>query len=89
MQQPKTYRLHRCEARHRTVRTWAACAFPRAAWIGGNGSYAVLAWCGDLTVTLHDTAERAQDAQQVIDAAGCGGRCQRRHEVVLLDWRPR
>lgn len=81
----KTYRRHRCAKTHRTPRTLATCMFPRALWIMGDGPYALLAWCGQLTVTLHPTRERAEAAQHLLDKTGCGGRCTNRHEVVALD----
>lgn len=78
----KTYRRHRCDRQHRTERTFMECAFPKAAWVVGSGRFAVLAWCQVLTVSLHETEERAHDSCAFIDRTRCGGRCTGRHEVV-------
>jgi hypothetical protein len=59
--------------------------FQRAAWIAGNGPFAVLAWCGVTSVTLHADAEAATRALEIVDGTGCGGRCVGRHELVRLD----
>lgn len=88
----KIYRRHYCSKKHRTRATLARCIWPKAVWIIGEGDYAVLAWCGSgprsghsLTITLHEEAAQAEDAKAVIDAEGCGGRCQGLHEVVKMD----
>ena len=81
----KTYRRHNCERRHRTLRTLARCMFPKAAWVVGEGPYAVLAWCRVLTVSLHPDLDAARGSLDFIDSYHCGGRCSRRHEVVVLE----
>jgi hypothetical protein len=81
----KTYRRHRCERRHRSYSTLAKCVWPRAAWIAGQGSYAVVAWCDVLTVTLHQDYDAASRAKHIIDASACGGRCIGRHEIIRLE----
>lgn len=81
----KTYRLHKCDRAHRSERTFMDCAFPRAHWVIGSGSWAVLAWCGGLTVSLHPDRQRAFQAVFFIDGTGCGHACTRRHEVVRVD----
>lgn len=73
-----------CLTRHRTYRAAAGCAWPRAAWVTGEGPHAVLASCRVLTVTLHPSAEAATDALAFIDHHGCGGRCIRNHRHVVL-----
>jgi hypothetical protein len=80
----KTYRRHNCTARHRTTRTFMACAIPRAAWVMGEGEYASIAWCHTPTVILWDTLAEAESAKAMIDSTGCGGRCYRRHEIVRV-----
>ena len=57
---------------------------PRALWVEGQGRYATLAHCGGLTVELHRTQAEAQQALDVINATGCGHRCSRNHELVVL-----
>jgi hypothetical protein len=81
----KTYRYCYCESAHRTYRTLASrCLWPRAAWVRGEGAYALLAHCRALTVTLHKTYTDAIDALAAIDSHGCGGRCTGEHEVIYL-----
>ena len=58
------------------------CALPHAEWIAGDGPYALIAWCGTPTVTLHQTEAAAQAAKDLLDDIGCGGalRAGARHE---------
>lgn len=84
----KTYRRHGCTRRHRTYRTLATCMLPTAAWIVGEGPFAVIAWCGTPTVSLHRDESDARQAFDFIDAHGCGGRCTRHHEIVRLERTP-
>jgi hypothetical protein len=81
----KVYRRHCCERSHRTYRTLAKCIWRRAAWIAGEGPFALLAWCRALTVTLHATHDDALEAKRTIDLSACGGRCTGRHEIIRLD----
>lgn len=81
----KTYKNHQCSQSHRTPRTFMRCAVPRAAWVSGQGRYAVIAWCRVPTVTLWRTPEEAQRARRQIDSTGCGGGCSRRHDTVLVE----
>lgn len=76
----KLYRRHRCDRRHRTPATFMRCALPGAAWIDGEGEWALIAWCRAPTVTLWPDQASALDALGRLGA--CGGFCQRRHEVV-------
>lgn len=71
--------------RHRTYQRTAECLWPAAAWVSGEGPWAVLAHCRTLTVTLHADLEGAEKAKQTIDDTACGGRCYHRHEIVLID----
>lgn len=81
-----TWRRHRCEAQHRTTRTWMRCALGRRVeWISGRGRFAVVAYCRVTTVTLWETPDAARHACRVIDATGCGGRCRNRHQLVHVD----
>ncbi len=84
MAQYKIYRQHNCTKNHRTYRTTAQCIWKRAEWVTGEGPYAVLAHCRVLTLTLHDTAEKAEASKAVIDSTACGGMCSGRHEVVQV-----
>lgn len=80
----KIYRKHNCSRTHRTWATLAACMWPRAAWITGNGRYAVVARCRALTVTLHETIDDAEMAKRVIDGSACGGMCWGNHELIEI-----
>ncbi len=81
----KVYRNHNCAAKHRTYPAMAACVWPRAAWVTGDGPYALLAHCGTLKVTLWPTGAQAQEHRTRIDRAGCGAHCDPAgHEIVEL-----
>ncbi len=56
----------------------------KAAWIHGDGQYALLAWCRVLTVTLWPTKDEAEENKKFIDEMACGGGCTRNHEIVDL-----
>jgi len=56
----------------------------KAAWIHGTGRYALLAWCGVLTVILPDDLAKAKARKRIIDKGGCGHACVRNHEIVDL-----
>ena len=81
----KVYRDHHCNRRHRTWTALAHCMFQRAAWIAGDGPFAVIAWCGVSSVTLHPDVGTAERSLATVDATGCGRRCVRHHDLVRLD----
>jgi hypothetical protein len=81
----KVYRRPNCARRYRSYSTLAKCVWPRAAWIAGQGPFAVVAWCDVLTVTLHQDHAAALEAKRITDASACGGRCTGRHEIVRLE----
>lgn len=92
----KTYRRHNCNAKHRTTKAMARCVWPNALWIVGTGAYATVSYCrrpdtrGDqTTVMLHPDAERARAALSLINSDACGGFCQHRHDIVILEAEPR
>lgn len=80
----KTYRRHRCDAKHRTTRTFMWCAIPNACWIVGDGPYALIAWCRVPSVTLWRTLAEAEASKTDIDRHSCGGMCNGRHEIVQV-----
>ena len=80
----KLYRRHDCASRHRTWKTAAKCIWRRAAWITGDGRYALLAYCDVLTVTLWDDPTEAEERKAFIDQYQCGHACTGRHEIVEL-----
>lgn len=51
----------------------------------GSGRFALLAWCDVLTVTLHETSDRAEAAKKVIDERGCGHACSGKHKIVEME----
>jgi hypothetical protein len=64
---------------------WKARAWRRwrrAYWIEGDGPVALLAHCGVLTVTLHDSVADAEDDRIIKDGGPCGSRCKGDHEIV-------
>ena len=80
----KTYTSHRCNKAHRSYRTFMECAIPRAAWVRGDGAFAVIAWCRVPSVELHPDLESAEAAKASIDQSACGGKCVRNHEIVRV-----
>lgn len=57
----------------------------RAAWVRGQGPYALVAYCNVTTVSLHLTYVDALCGRLFIDGCGCGHRCYRRHRIFNLD----
>ena len=80
----KIYRRHYCGSAHRYYRTAAACIWRKALWISGDGPYALLAWCGDLTISLHPTRARAEATMIGLADKACGSRCYNEHELIIL-----
>ena len=60
-----------------------------AVWISGEGKWATLAHCNDLTVQLHETKSEAIKAKRIIDNCGCGGFCNMDHSIVDMDLKTR
>jgi hypothetical protein len=80
-----SYREAGCELHaHRRYKTLAKCLWPRACWVAGEGPWATLAHCKALTIQLHRTRERAEEAKRIIDSSACGGGCYGAHEIVRL-----
>lgn len=79
-----TTTAHRCRRRHRTHQTLAECCWPDAAWVVGDGPYAVLAHCDMLSVTLHDSRQAALATLARVDELRCCRTCEGRHELVVL-----
>lgn len=80
----RTITAHACKGSHRAYYSLAACAWKNAVWVGGEGPWALLAHCGDLSVMLYPTEEAAQTAKVQIDNFGCGHACHGAHEIVRL-----
>lgn len=75
---------HHCGRTHRGFQSLAECTWPDAAYITGDGPYALVAHCDMLTVALYETAIEAGRARQRLKAVGCGRTCERRHQLAVL-----
>lgn len=86
LERPRRRRVVRyCYSIYRPYSEAAKSVWPDAEWISGQGRFAVLSHCrARLTVSLHPTAEAAEEALRMIDRTACGGFCCRDHEIVKL-----
>lgn len=75
---------HRCGRTHRGHQSLAECNWPDAAYVIGDGPYAVLARCDLFTVALYETSDEARRRKRALDANGCGKTCEGRHELTGL-----
>ena len=85
-----------CGTRHRSWFTAARCRWKGALWISGNPPrhgpcWATVSRCRhpghrgpQVTVMLHPTLSRAEDALEIIRRIGCGGWCSRDHELIEM-----
>lgn len=67
---------------------WRAAAtkrWPDAIDMLGNGRYATVCPCRDLTVHLHKTLAQAQAKLEALSPSGCGGKCFRPETHYLFD----
>lgn len=62
----------------------AKTLWPEAVWVHGDGRFAVLAYCNELTVTLHESIADAKASRDFIDRLGCGRCCGRVHGIKVL-----
>jgi hypothetical protein len=83
------YTAHNCGGTHTMYQELAECMFRPQRPVSGEGGYAILAYCRGLTVALHETLEKAQDALSLIDGDACGGACRNDHHLVRLVKSPR
>jgi hypothetical protein len=56
-----------------------------AVWTTGKGPFLVLAYCRELTITRHQTLNKATEAKKTIDHSGCGGACLGVHIIAFCD----
>lgn len=75
---------HHCGRTHRGFQSLAECIWPDAAYITGDGPYALVAHCDMLSVALYGTAVEAGDARRRLASVGCGRTCKRRHQLAVL-----
>lgn len=75
---------HHCGRIHRGYQSLAECTWPDAAYVVGDGRYAVLARCDLFTVALYETSAEARRRKRGLDSSGCGRTCEGRHEHEVL-----
>ncbi len=76
---------HRCGRVHHSLQAVAACEWPDAGYVIGDGSHALIAHCGFDTVTLYTSRPDAERHLAELDTAGCGRECEGNHELVTID----
>lgn len=69
--------------RQRARKRWGK----QAAWIKGDGQYALLARCNVLTITLWEELAKAKARKKLIDETACGKMCSGSlgHKIVDLE----
>jgi hypothetical protein len=75
---------HGCGRTHHGYQSLAECTFPDAAYVTGDGPYALVARCDMLSVALYETEAEVRRRRKRLETTGCGRACEHRHEVVLL-----
>ena len=68
-------------------RAWRRWGKYKPCWICGDGPIALLAWCRELSISLHASVESAEKNKVMIDKCCCGGCCNRQHEIVYMGTR--
>lgn len=75
---------HGCGRTHRGYQSLAECSWPDAAYVTGDGPFAVLSRCDLLEVSLYATREEARRRLARLEQQGCGRSCEGRHEMAEL-----
>jgi hypothetical protein len=75
---------HRCGRTHGGYQSLAECNWPDAAYVVGDGPFALLARCDLLTVSLYESDVEARRRLRAVDARGCGKTCEGLHELIGL-----
>lgn len=75
---------HHCGRTHRGYQSLAECTWPEAAYVVGDGPFALLARCDLFTVSLYESADEARRRTRALDARGCGKTCEGLHELIGL-----
>jgi hypothetical protein len=75
---------HHCGRTHRGFQSLAECIWPTAAYVIGDGPYALIAHCDMLSVALYATAAEAGEARRRLTAVGCGRTCEGQHQLAVL-----
>lgn len=76
---------HGCGRTHHCWQSLAECTWPEAAFVTGEGPFALVARCGMVSVALYATAAEARRRWKRMDTVGCGRGCVHHHDVVHLD----
>jgi len=61
--------------------------WPNNCWISGEGQYALVAFCRDISISLHSTLLEAMENKESIDKYACGGACHKAHTIYNLEER--
>ena len=75
---------HDCGRTHRGFQSLAECTWPDAAYVVGDGAFALLARCDLFTVSLYETRAEAHRRKRALDERGCAKTCEGRHELGEL-----
>lgn len=75
---------HPCRREHATERGFLRCKVPGLKWCTGRGPWALVAWCGSPTITLHGTETEAMDRASVLAATRCGSACRGAHQLIHI-----
>lgn len=75
----------KCKVAHRKYEVMAKCLWPRAVWVTGDGKYALVAYCGQVSVTLWGTHPKALSEMEGLRL--CGHACTGNHRVIDMEAR--
>ena len=79
-----TWTTCRCRRSHKSARGFLRCKLPALKWCTGAGDWALIAWCGNPTITLWPTHTEAADMGNLLHAIRCGRSCRGAHEIVHI-----
>lgn len=75
---------HGCGRTHHGYQSLAECCWPDAAYVTGDGPYALVATCEMVSVALYDSESEARRRRSRLDTVGCGRGCERHHDLFDL-----
>lgn len=75
---------HGCGRVHHSFAATAACVWPGAGYVIGDGGFALVAHCDIESVTLYPSRAIALEHLADLERDGCGMQCKGDHEVVTL-----
>ena len=73
---------HGCGRTHHGYQSLAECRWPEAAFVTGDGPWALVARCDMVSVALYATRDEARRRRKRLDTVGCGRGCEGQHDVV-------